>query len=62
MGSTEIDLNEDVEEIDRTFREVIIKVARQTIPKSRGKMKKRAEPWWTDVCSESVREIEGLRC
>lgn len=41
VASTEIDLNEDVEEIDRKFREVIKRVAGQTIAKSRCKMKKR---------------------
>lgn len=56
VESMEVDLNEEVEEIDKKIREIIIKVARKTIPQNKGSMKRRAVPWWTNECSEAVRE------
>ena len=51
-----IDLMEEGEEVDKKFRAILIEVAKQTISKSKGTMKRKAVPWWTDECSAAVKE------
>ena len=45
-----------MEGIEAKFRSVLIEVAKQTIPRSKGTMKRKAVPWWTDECSTVVKE------
>ncbi|XDV52299.1 hypothetical protein PO909_021042 [Leuciscus waleckii] len=51
-----IDLNEEIEEIDKNIRTTILQVAKETISKSKGKMKRKAVPWWTEECGKIVKE------
>lgn len=52
----EIDLNGDTEEIEGKFKDMLFDAAKQTISRSKGKMKRKAVPWWTDECGEVVKE------
>lgn len=56
VESSKIDLNQDIEEIDEKFREVVLKAAYLSISKSKGKMKKKPVPWWSEECSKIVNE------
>lgn len=56
VESIEIDLNQDIEEIDEKFREVVLKAAYLSIPKSKGKMNKKPVPWWSEECSKFIKE------
>lgn len=51
-----IDLNEDIEEIDTKMTVTILEAANQTISKSKGRMKRKAVPWWTEECGRAVKE------
>ena len=51
-----IDLNEDIEEIDKKLEITLLEAAKQSISKSKGRMKRKAVPWWTDECSKIVKE------
>lgn len=51
-----IDLNEDIEGVEENIRITLIEAANQSISKSKGKMKRKAVPWWTDDCARAVKE------
>ncbi|XP_044220816.1 uncharacterized protein LOC122991683 isoform X2 [Thunnus albacares] len=51
-----IDLNGDIEEIDKKVEITLLEAAKQSISKSKGRMKRKAVPWWTDECSKIVKE------
>jgi len=51
-----IDLNEEIEEIDKSITTTILQVAKESIPKSKGKMKRKAVAWWTEECGKIVQE------
>lgn len=55
-----IDLGEEIETIDRKIRTSLIEAAIKTIPRSKGKMKKKAVPWWTEECSKVVKDRNAL--
>lgn len=45
-------------DIDReysSFQEIIRGVVNETLPKSSGKRRRKAVPWWTEECREFVR-------
>ncbi len=52
----EIDLNGDIEGIEEKFKATLLDVAKQTISRSKGRMKRKAVPWWTDECGKVVKE------
>lgn len=54
--SREIDLSQDIEEVEEKFREVVLKAAKLSIPRSKGRMKRKAVPWWTEECSKGIKE------
>lgn len=51
-----IDLNEDIEVVEGKIREIFIEAANQAISKSKGKMKRKAVPWWSDECAKAVKD------
>lgn len=46
-----VDENQDID----NFNECLCASASELIPKSRGKMMRRAVPWWTEECNSSIR-------
>ncbi len=52
----EIDLNGDIEGIEEKVKATLLDVAKQTISRSKGRMKRKAVPWWTDECGKVVKE------
>ena len=46
----------DIEEIDIKVKTALIEAANQSISKSKGRMNRKAVPWWTEECSKVVRE------
>ncbi len=51
-----IDSNQDIDIFNEKVYAVILEAASELIPKSKGKMTRKAVPWWTDKCSKAVRE------
>lgn len=47
-----INRNTDLETLDREIREGIVTAALRSIPKSKGKIKRKVVPWWDDKCKE----------
>lgn len=48
-----------MEEYELELRQNILLAAETTIPKSTGRSKRKAVPWWEDKCGEAVKtEIE----
>lgn len=56
VESSEIDLNQDIDKTDVKFREVVLRAAKLSIPRSKGKMNRKAVPWWTEECSKIIKE------
>ncbi len=56
VESSEIDLNQDIDKIDDKFREVVVRAANLSIPRSKGKMNRKPIPWWTEECSKIIKE------
>ncbi len=51
-----IDSNQDIDIFNEKVYAVILEAASELILKSKGKMTRKAVPWWTDKCSKAVRE------
>lgn len=45
----------DIETLDSILKQGIVSAALESIPKSKGRTKKRVIPWWDDNCKEAVR-------
>lgn len=48
-----IDSNQEIDILNEKVC-AIIEAASESIPKSKGKMTRKAVPWWTDKCSKAV--------
>ena len=51
-----VDLNEDVELIDKKVRDILSEAANKSISRSKGRMKRKAVPWWTEERGTAVKE------
>ena len=45
----------DTETLDNEIKKGIILAAIESIPKSKGKGKRKAMPWWDDKCKDAVK-------
>ncbi len=55
LESSEIALNKDKEKVDERFKEVVLKAAHLSMPRSKGKMNRKAVPCWTEECSKAIK-------
>lgn len=54
--SSKIVMSDKVEEVEETFRSVIIKAAELTIPKTKGGTRERKNvPWWSENCEKIIK-------
>lgn len=51
-----IDSKEDIDIFNEKVCAVILEAALESIPKSKGKMTRKAVPWWTEKCSKVVKD------
>lgn len=52
---SQIEYNDDIETLENKIKKGIITAAMESIPKSKGKVKRKIVPWWDEECKEAVR-------
>lgn len=55
-GLIAIDSNQGIDNLNGKVCAVILEAVAETIPRSKGIMKRKAVPWWTDKCGKAVRD------
>ena len=48
-----IDLNHEIEKVEEKFKEIVLKAAELSMPRSKWTMSRTAVPWWTEECSRT---------
>lgn len=48
-GSSETNLDQDIEEVEGKFGEVVLKAAKLSLARGKGGMNRKAVPWWRGV-------------
>ena len=60
MGNWERDLNQEKEKVEEKWCEIVLKAVELSVHRSKGKMSREAVPWWTEVCSRTIKDRDQV--